>query len=155
MNIRLATPVDAEALAYCWYAMLGESGLLLPQVDPGWHPIVAPHIASNIREGTALWFVAEEAGSVVATAAAFFIETAASLVLVGRQATIAGVYTDPAFRRRGYARALTERVIEACQGRGCSTVRLRASRAGRPLYESLGFVDGNEMVLDVTHLNNV
>ncbi len=155
MDIRLAAPPDAETLARCWYNMLDESGLLLPQVDPGWPLIVAPHIASSIREGTALWFVVEHAGRIVATAAAFFIETPASLALVGRQATIAGVYTDPAYRRRGFARALTERVIAACHERDCSAVRLRASRAGRPLYESLGFVDGNEMVLDVIHLKNL
>ncbi len=150
MLVRAATPDDASALAIAWHAMLEESGLLLPVVDPNWARIVAAQIRSAIADRSQVWWVAEANGEIVATAAAIFIETAAALALTGRSATIAGIYTAPAFRRQGYARTLTERAIDVCRERGCRIVRLRASKLGRPLYESLGFVDGEEMVLRLT-----
>jgi len=48
------------------------------------------------------------------------------------------VCTDPAYRRRGYARALMLRVIELADAEGVS-LELHASPWGRPLYEELGF----------------
>lgn len=147
MFIRRATPEDAPALAEAWHAMLKEAKLLLPRVDPEWRSIVAPAFAQGIRQGQALWFVAEADGRIVATAAAILTETPAALALTGRHATIAGVYTEPEYRRRGLARALTEQTIAACRERECATIRLRATAMAQSLYVSLGFVPGDEMVL--------
>ena len=150
MLIRGATPEDAPALAEAWHAMLKEAELLLPRVDPEWPGIVAAAFAEGMRQGHGLWFVAEADGRIVATAAAFLAQTPAALALTGRSATIAGVYTQPEYRRRGLARALTERVIEACRERECTTIRLRAAPMAQSLYTSLGFVPGDEMVLKLT-----
>ena len=53
-----------------------------------------------------------------------------------------GVYfvaTDPDYARRGLAtRLMAAALIEARQ-RGCATSTLQSSRAGRPVYESLGY----------------
>lgn len=147
MLIRPATPDDVPALAESWHAMLEESKLLLPSIDPAWPQIVAAAFTDGMRSGQSLWFVADDGGRVVATAAAFLTETPAVLALTGRLATIAGVYTEPAYRRRGLARRLTEAVIAACRERECAGIRLRATPAARGLYESLGFAAGDEMVL--------
>ncbi|MGW4895147.1 GNAT family N-acetyltransferase [Kitasatospora sp. NPDC004240] len=56
--------------------------------------------------------------------------------LWGRVHTVA---TDPAHRRRGHARAVTEALIDALKSAGCSSIELRATEAGAPLYHSLGF----------------
>jgi GNAT superfamily N-acetyltransferase len=50
------------------------------------------------------------------------------------------VATDPERRRRGYSRACMVRLLAWFAQRGITTVDLRASAEGEPLYRSLGFV---------------
>ena len=66
-----------------------------------------------------------------------------------RRATILNVYTEPEYRRRGIARQIMEQMIAWCRTEGFARVSLHASEHGRPLYESLGFVDSNEMRLNL------
>ncbi|WP_211257258.1 GNAT family N-acetyltransferase [Streptomyces megasporus] len=56
---------------------------------------------------------------------------------------ISTVATDPAFRRRGYARAVVTALIDWMTVRGCKRISLTASSEGEPLYTSLGFVTDN------------
>jgi len=81
----------------------------------------------------------------VGTAAAF-LSTGTSGVLLDVTATLAGIYVVPGHRRRGIAREVTLQAIEWCKQRGCVYIRLQASDAGRPLYESLGFRTFREMM---------
>src|SRR5215469_2965843 len=66
-----------------------------------------------------------------------------------RRATILNVYTEPEYRRRGIARQVMETMIAWCKQAGFARVSLHASEHGRPLYESLGFEDSNEMRLNL------
>jgi GNAT superfamily N-acetyltransferase len=66
-----------------------------------------------------------------------------------RRGWIQNVYTEPEFRRQGLARKLMETVVEWCRADGFYAISLHASREGRPLYESIGFHDTNEMRLDL------
>jgi GNAT superfamily N-acetyltransferase len=63
----------------------------------------------------------------------------------GAQALIVNVYCEPEHRRRGLARALMAEMLEWCKRERIAKVVLHASQDGRPLYESLGFVQTNEM----------
>ena len=59
-----------------------------------------------------------------------------------RLGTDCGVYaveTAPAWRRRGFGRALTEHVLADAVGRGARTASLQSTELGRPLYTRLGF----------------
>ncbi|HTY60059.1 MAG TPA: GNAT family N-acetyltransferase [Bacteroidota bacterium] len=58
---------------------------------------------------------------------------------------IVNVYTEPAYRRRGIARALIELMVGWCRERGFGSVTLYASPGGKPLYAALGFSPTNEM----------
>ena len=60
---------------------------------------------------------------------------------------IQNVYTDAEYRRQGLARRLMETVVEWCRSEGFRTVSLHASKDGRALYESMGFLATNEMRL--------
>jgi GNAT superfamily N-acetyltransferase len=60
---------------------------------------------------------------------------------------LANVYVESEHRRAGVARALTAAAIDWLRSLGCGIVRLQASTAGRPLYESMGFTRGMEMEL--------
>jgi len=67
-----------------------------------------------------------------------------------RHALIQNVYTEPEFRRQGLARRLMLLIIGWLKGQGFCAVYLHASDEGRPLYESLGFSQTNEMRLRIT-----
>jgi GNAT superfamily N-acetyltransferase len=49
------------------------------------------------------------------------------------------VLTRPAFRRRGFARLLLERILAMADRLGIESLKLDATDQGLPLYESLGF----------------
>ena len=69
----------------------------------------------------------------------------ADAVGFGRQAIVLNVYTEPAFRRRGLARALMLDVLDWARSSGLESLVLHATPDGRPLYEALGFAPTNEM----------
>jgi GNAT superfamily N-acetyltransferase len=70
---------------------------------------------------------------------------------LAKRACVLSMYVVPAARRRGIARALMNEVLEYCRAQGFRSVYVHASDAGRPLYESLGFIPTNEMRLDLRH----
>jgi ribosomal protein S18 acetylase RimI-like enzyme len=57
------------------------------------------------------------------------------------RAYVQWVSTDPAYQRRGYARALMLRVLEFAREQGVDAVDLHSSPFGRDLYLALGFVE--------------
>jgi GNAT superfamily N-acetyltransferase len=63
------------------------------------------------------------------------------------RAWILNMYTEPRARRCGVAKRLLEVMIEWCRIKGFNSVSLHASSAGRPLYETVGFQQTNEMTL--------
>lgn len=69
------------------------------------------------------------------------IAATATVVCYGtRLAWIGMVLTHPDFRRRGFARVLTERAIAYAESR-VEWIKLDATDMGRPLYLALGFED--------------
>jgi GNAT superfamily N-acetyltransferase len=64
-----------------------------------------------------------------------------------RRAWILNIYVEPAFRRRGLAKAVMNELIDWCRTNGFQSVALHASEEGRSLYEKLGFRATNEMRL--------
>jgi GNAT superfamily N-acetyltransferase len=67
------------------------------------------------------------------------------VLAAGRQALIVNVYTEPEFRRLGLARRLLTTVVDWARTHQIDSLILHATPSGRPLYESLGFVESNEM----------
>jgi len=55
------------------------------------------------------------------------------------------VIVHPAFRGRGIGRQLLERCLERSSNRGVKSIGLDATDAGRPLYRSLGFQEGERL----------
>ncbi len=62
---------------------------------------------------------------------------------------ILSMYTERDARGRGVATTLVKEMVRWAERRGYRRVFLHASKAGRPVYVRLGFVDGNEMRLDL------
>ena len=68
----------------------------------------------------------------------------------GKSGYVTNMFTRPAWRHRGLAKQLVDRLAEAARAAGCAKLYLNASQMGRPLYEKYGFksVDG-EMSFDL------
>lgn len=74
------------------------------------------------------------------------VPTAAGVqVMDGREAIVINVFTEPAWRRGGIARALMLALLDGMRDSPTQRVVLHASAEGRPLYEVLGFEATNEM----------
>jgi ribosomal protein S18 acetylase RimI-like enzyme len=66
---------------------------------------------------------------------------------LGPEAIILNVYVELEWRRRGVAEAMMRAVLDSLAARGIQRIVLHASDDGRRLYERLGFVPTNEMLL--------
>jgi ribosomal protein S18 acetylase RimI-like enzyme len=69
---------------------------------------------------------------------------------VGKEAYIMNLVTRPEYRRQGIARRLMGHVLDVIHSEGIPKVSLHAARAGRRLYDELGFhvsTDTPEMTL--------
>jgi GNAT superfamily N-acetyltransferase len=93
------------------------------QTETDWHNL--------LRLGPETCFGLECGGVLAATATAVCYER--------RLAWIGMVLTDPAHRRRGFARRLMEHAIEALAARQMEWIKLDATEVGAPLYRELGF----------------
>ncbi len=77
------------------------------------------------------WLVAERDGALLGCGGATIMGAVSYIGLVG---------VDPARQRQGIGAALMRALIDWSQERGCATILLDASNAGKPLYLKLGFV---------------
>lgn len=150
MNVRSGAGDDVPVLAQFFYAMLVESDLLGSGLVANWDAVLKEHFRSGMDSGDIRTFVAEVDGAIVATACVSPRSSNGSNVFLDHWAMLWGVYVAPPFRRSGIARALTESAIAWCHEQGFVQIRLQTSRAGRKLYASLGFTDGDEMRLDLS-----
>ncbi|MFB7363135.1 GNAT family N-acetyltransferase [Streptomyces hydrogenans] len=64
----------------------------------------------------------------------------------GLAARIHVVATDPAYRRRGHARAAVSALLERLEREGATLFELHASEEAAPLYASLGFASSPAMM---------
>jgi GNAT superfamily N-acetyltransferase len=144
-DLRLGAPRDLPVLVSYWHAMLQECGLVGSGLVPGWEGRLEEQFAFDMQAGSGTWFLAEEGGKVVGTCAVFR-QMGRSQILLDVTAMVAGMYVLPEYRGRGIARALMAWVLAWCREHGVKTIRLNASKAGRPLYESMGFVTATEMM---------
>jgi ribosomal protein S18 acetylase RimI-like enzyme len=65
----------------------------------------------------------------------------------GKRAHLMNVYTNPSYRRQGIARKMVNMLIDDAWNKGATEISLDATELGRPLYESLGFIDSNECMV--------
>lgn len=59
------------------------------------------------------------------------------------------VYVEADYRRQGIATKLTKEAIKYLHSLNCTHAILHASPHGKAVYESLGFVPKNEMILEI------
>lgn len=132
MTVRPAEPRDGDAVL----ALM--EGLTRPAVadDPGPQRDI---FLAHLEHDDARIFVAEIDGE-IAGAACLWIQP--RLNWTTPQAWIPDLYVDPAFRRRGAARALLDACVDEARARGCHVLVLESGHQraeAHQLYESYGF----------------
>lgn len=61
--------------------------------------------------------------------------------ITGHTGTIMNVYTKPEYRKQGLAKSLLQQLIAEADSMKLDFIELKATDAGYPLYQSLGFED--------------
>lgn len=153
--IRRATVDDLAVIARHRAAMFAEMGQLAPSGVPAMREETIRYLRDAVPSGEYVgWLACATNGEVVAGAGAQCRRVlpfaragvaGAAAVAVGRQAIVLNVYTEPACRRRGLARALMLAVLDWARASDIESLVLHAAPDGRPLYEALGFAATNEM----------
>ena len=149
INIRKANLDDLMHLVHHRRAMFEEMGYREPAVLDQVEESSREYFSEALRTGAyRAWLVEDPNGRIVA---------GGGIVItnwpgypgenLAKRAWILNMYTEPEARRRSIANKLLEVIIDWCRTAGFRTVSLHASPAGRPLYESAGFQQTNEMRL--------
>ncbi len=133
--------------------MFREMGTLSPRGYDQLMPASIEYFLDAIPSGTYLAWLAEEDGRVVGGGG--MIRNAIAprpgpdglMLPPGVQGLILNVFVEAHARQRGIAQELMWRMIEFARQEGIASLVLHASKAGRPLYEKLGFTETSEMRL--------
>lgn len=107
----------------------------LGRVDP---LMMVAYQAPSRRDELALYLEAQPDGWFVLADGADIV-AAGGAIAYGAFCWLGLIATDPARRRQGLATTLSVHLIDWAHQRGCTTIALDASDAGRPVYERLGF----------------
>jgi len=150
ITIRPGTLADIPVVAYHRRRMCEDMGYSDDTALSAMVSATADYLKKAIPEGTFRSWLACDGEQVIAGGAVVITPWPAhAYEPICRRATILNVYTEPDYRRRGIARQLMETIIAWCKEEGFARVTLHASQYGRPLYESLGFEQSNEMRLNL------
>jgi GNAT superfamily N-acetyltransferase len=140
--IRRATLADIEALARLRLALLREMGNIRDESQEA--PLLDAlrgYLQRTMATDQFLAWVAEVDGQVVAISGLVFFERPPDAGNpAGVEAYLMNMYTLPAWRGLGLARALLDEIIGHVRTTLARRISLHATDAGRPIYESAGFV---------------
>jgi GNAT superfamily N-acetyltransferase len=159
VQVRLATPDDADVIAWHRARMFQDMGQLPPDLFEPLRSSARERLTVALGSGEYLGWLAsakESPDTVVAGAGVQLRQVlphprqdADGRVVVagGRHAIVLNVFTEPHWRRQGLAELLMRRILEWARSERLDRLVLHASLEGRGLYDRLGFVPTNEMRL--------
>ena len=115
--------------------------------DVDLRPALRDYYTRHMADGTFVAWLAVECGRIVGTSGMSFVEKPPWFGCpTGRIGLLSSMFTEPDCRRRGIARELLSRVVEAARQYGCGVVQITASDMGVRLYTDFGFEkNGNFM----------
>jgi GNAT superfamily N-acetyltransferase len=142
MQILPATQAHAPALAELRLALLEETGGVLSQpLRQQMLELNQTFFKAHVQSPAWQDWVAVQDGQVCSAGAmAFLLRPPYPGNPEGKDAYLLNMYTAPAHRGHGLARAIVHRALEDARGRGVRKVILHATEAGRRLYDKIGFL---------------
>jgi GNAT superfamily N-acetyltransferase len=138
-RLRPATLADQDALVHHRLAMFADMGVpfdaeTLDAAFRSWLGRMMP--AGTYRA----WLVDIPGGAIVAGGGMTIVAWPPGPRYLGdRLAFVYNVYTEPAHRGRGLARLVMTAIHDWCHAEGITSLALNASKAGGPLYLSMGY----------------
>ncbi|WP_406727709.1 GNAT family N-acetyltransferase [Streptomyces sp. GD-15H] len=150
--VRRAVPGDAEEVLRLRQVMIDSMPRSSPSTD--WHADSLPVLRARLAEtdGTFAAFVVDHPdrhGLAALVAGTIDYRIGGAHNPHGTDGYVFSVATDPDARRRGYARACVEALLEWFRERGARRVRLTSSTQAEPLYASLGFTRKPDPLLEL------
>lgn len=146
-TFRAAAPADAATITDQRCRMFLEMGVDPAKIEAHSASFLA-WVSEKLVTGEYLGWLAVSEEQVVAGAGMWLDEWFPSPLTKGtRRGYILNVFTEPQHRGNGLARQLVETALAYCRAQDIPTAVLHASDAGRPIYESIGFTQTNEMRL--------
>jgi len=100
------------------------------------------YFSESLENGSLLCWVGILDDVVVSTAALCFYQLPSTFSNPsGRVAYVTNMYTDDAYRRRGFASHLLRKLIDEARTLNYTSIRLHASSHGKGIYRKFGFTD--------------
>ncbi|MEL6308887.1 MAG: GNAT family N-acetyltransferase [Chloroflexota bacterium] len=148
MSIRMATIEDVAIITHHRNAMFKDMGHGTDQSRVEMDKHFTDWFHRHFTDGSYLGWLACDGDDVVAGLGLWLMDWVSPVSgYDGRLPYILNVYTEPTYRKQGIAKRLVNDCIAYCRAEGYEQIRLHYSDAGRPIYEKLGFIQNNEMVL--------
>lgn len=95
----------------------------------------------NLNENIFCYLIREKE-EIVACAFLLVVEKPMSPAFItGKTGTVLNVYTNPAYRHKGYAKKIMNKLLSDATEKNLSVVELKSTEAGYHLYKSVGFTD--------------
>lgn len=148
--LRRATVADAAIIAHQRVGMFRDMGMLADDEADALRAASCTYLLTALADDTYSGWLVETQRGVIAGGG---VVVRGLLPRPGsphgdEEAYVLNVYTESEHRRRGLARCLMQEILAWCRARAITRIALHASDDGRPLYESLGFMQTNEMRLE-------
>jgi GNAT superfamily N-acetyltransferase len=157
VQVRLATPRDADVIAWHRARMFQDMGQLPPDLFEALRSSARERLVVALGTGEYVGWLASARASPEEVVAGAGVQVrqvfphprrrgdGKVVVADGRHAIVLNVFTEPPWRRQGLAELLMRHVLEWARREKLDRLVLHASVEGRPLYDRLGFVPTNEM----------
>jgi len=141
MQPRFATPQDSPELIRLATTMYESMGL--DASGRAWRERSTKLLAARLGGDELVMFAIddpERPGALAACGGAAIIQRVPGpSTPSGRWGYVQWMVTEPAYRRRGLARAIFLEILDWLEDRDVANVELHATPAGEPLYRSFGF----------------
>ncbi len=152
IKYRSATSEEDTIIAQHLYQMWRDNNISAELIRPDWLKITTQFINEARKNLHYQAFVAEIDQQVIGSAGCQIFAGLYPNILVEssrKYGYIWGVYVEPEYRNQGVGKTLTKMAIAHLKSLECTRVILHASPFGKSLYSHLGFVESNEMRLDL------
>jgi ribosomal protein S18 acetylase RimI-like enzyme len=152
-KIREARLDEDSLIAQHFYQLWIDNNVSTNSIRSDWLEITLEFINHSRQELGYQAFVAEADHIVIGSVSCQLFAGLYPLALADsyrKYGYIWNVYVEAPYRGQGIGKKLTSRAVDHLKSIKCTRVILHASPLGKPVYDSLGFSDSNEMRLDLS-----
>ncbi|MGF1588468.1 MAG: GNAT family N-acetyltransferase [Pleurocapsa sp.] len=150
--IDCATPEIDSVIAEHFYQLWLDNNVSANLIRDDWLDVTLKFIQQARQELKFQAFVAQVEDKIVGSLSCqLFAGLYPSIRRDRNYGYIWNVYVQPDYRRQGIAKELTKTAINYLKTLNCTKAVLHASPSGKPVYENIGFIASNEMMLNRTY----